>query len=223
MSFLDRLRGDRDRTSRDRDQDRDQDRWRQAGSDPGRRADFYGERNEPWNEPRGEGFQRRGWRQGSDYYGDNPERYGAGNYDATGYEGQSFNDRWQNAYSGSSASSGHGGRTEGQFRGVGPKGYRRSDDRIREDVCERLTVDERIDASNMDVIVKDCEVILSGTVNSREEKRRAEDLIESLSGVKDVNNNLRVVYQSGLGQGSSDQDRQPGITQPGQTTPGARH
>jgi hypothetical protein len=92
----------------------------------------------------------------------------------------------------------------GQFRGRGPRGYRRSDERIREDVCECLTDDERIDATNVQVEVKDCEVTLSGTVNSREEKRRAEDLIERLSGVKDVHNTLRVVNEGGLIEGAGD-------------------
>lgn len=93
----------------------------------------------------------------------------------------------------------------GQFRGRGPKGYKRSDERIREDVCECLTEDERIDATNVEVQVKDCEVTLTGSVNSREEKRRAEDLIDRLAGVRDINNNLRVVNEGGLIEGSQSQ------------------
>ena len=81
----------------------------------------------------------------------------------------------------------------GHYCGRGPKGYRRSDERIREDVCEYLTDDDRIDASNIDVTVRECEVTLAGSVNSREEKRRAEHLIERLSGVRDVFNQLRIV------------------------------
>jgi osmotically-inducible protein OsmY len=88
-----------------------------------------------------------------------------------------------------------GGAAHRSFRGRGPLGYRRSDERIREDACESLTQDDRVDASNIEVRVKDCEVTLSGSVNSRDEKRRAEDLIERLSGVKDVNNSLRVARQ----------------------------
>ena len=93
----------------------------------------------------------------------------------------------------------------GQFRGRGPKGYKRSDERIREDVCECLTEDERIDPTNVEVQVKDCEVTLTGSVNSREEKRRAEDLIDRLAGVRDINNNLRVVNEGGLIEGSQSQ------------------
>lgn len=84
------------------------------------------------------------------------------------------------------------GEEGGQHRGRGPKGYRRSDDRIREDISDRLTDDAWLDASNIDVEVKDCEVILKGEVSSREDKRRAEDLAESISGVRNVQNHLRV-------------------------------
>ena len=80
----------------------------------------------------------------------------------------------------------------GLHRGRGPKGYRRSDERIHEDVCERLTEDPFIDASNVEVIVKDGEITLNGTVTSRGLKRRAEDLAELASGVSHVQNNLRV-------------------------------
>lgn len=80
----------------------------------------------------------------------------------------------------------------GPHRGRGPKGYKRSDERIHEDVCERLTEDRFIDASNIEVEVKGGEVTLSGTVASRGLKRRAEDLVEMASGVSHVQNNLRV-------------------------------
>jgi BON domain len=80
----------------------------------------------------------------------------------------------------------------GSHRGRGPKGYKRSDQRIHEDVCERLTEDRFIDASNIEVVVKEGEVTLSGIVSSRGLKRRAEDLAEMASGVAHVQNNLRV-------------------------------
>ena len=80
----------------------------------------------------------------------------------------------------------------GPHRGRGPKGYQRSDERIHEDVCERLTEDPLIDASNIEVLVQDGEITLNGTVTSRGLKRRAEDLAELASGVSHVQNNLRV-------------------------------
>jgi osmotically-inducible protein OsmY len=80
----------------------------------------------------------------------------------------------------------------GGYRGKGPKDYHRSEDRIREDVCDRLTDDDMLDATNIHVEIKADEVILSGTVNNREQKRRAEDLVESISGVRDVENRIRI-------------------------------
>jgi len=48
----------------------------------------------------------------------------------------------------------------GRFAGRGPKGYERSDDRIREDVCDRLMDDPEVAASNLTVEVRGGEVIL---------------------------------------------------------------
>ncbi|HEX2061374.1 MAG TPA: BON domain-containing protein [Thermoanaerobaculia bacterium] len=78
------------------------------------------------------------------------------------------------------------------YRGRGPKNYQRSDERIREDVCERLTMDHDVDASDVEVNVADGVVTLSGSVSDRRAKRLAEDLCESVRGVKDVQNDLRV-------------------------------
>jgi osmotically-inducible protein OsmY len=79
-----------------------------------------------------------------------------------------------------------------EHRGRGPKGYRRSDERIKEDVNDRLSDDYYLDASDVEVTVTNTEVTLTGTVNSREDKRRAEDIAESVSGVTNVENRLRV-------------------------------
>lgn len=83
------------------------------------------------------------------------------------------------------------GEDEGH-RGRGPKGYRRSDERIREDVNDSLTEDSSIDASNIEVKVENGEITLSGTVSDRRSRRAAEDLAEAISGVSHVQNNLRV-------------------------------
>jgi hypothetical protein len=77
-------------------------------------------------------------------------------------------------------------------RGRGPLGYRRSDERINDDVHDRLTEDPHIDASGITASVKDGEVTLAGTVTSRHAKHHAEHIVEDLSGVKHVQNNLRV-------------------------------
>ncbi len=80
----------------------------------------------------------------------------------------------------------------GEHRGKGPKDYQRSEERIREDVCDRLSDDDRVDASHIQVQVQKNEVILTGNVSNRDEKRRAEDLVDSISGVRNVENRIRV-------------------------------
>ena len=79
----------------------------------------------------------------------------------------------------------------GGFFGKGPKGYVRSDDRIREDVCDRLSADDELDASDITVSVSQGEVTLEGSVSDRRSKHRAEDISDAINGVKDVHNRLR--------------------------------
>ena len=69
----------------------------------------------------------------------------------------------------------------GMYAGRGPRGYRHSDERIREDVNERLTDDWRVDAIDIEVSVDNGVVTLAGRVGSRAEKRRAEDIAESVA------------------------------------------
>ncbi|HYH20130.1 MAG TPA: BON domain-containing protein [Azospirillum sp.] len=90
----------------------------------------------------------------------------------------------------------------GGHRGRGPRGYTRSDERIRDDVNDRLTDDPYVDASDIDVAVSGCEVTLTGTVDSRMARRRAEDIVEAVSGVTHVQNNLRVRQQAGVTAGA---------------------
>jgi hypothetical protein len=79
------------------------------------------------------------------------------------------------------------------YTGRGPKDYRRSDDRIREEVCDVFTDDWRLDASDVTVKVEGTEVTLTGTVATRDQKRRAEELAERVRGVGDVHNQIRVM------------------------------
>jgi osmotically-inducible protein OsmY len=99
-------------------------------------------------------------------------------------------------------------RRGSNFRGRGPKGYTRSDDRIREDINDRLTDDYALDASEIEVSVDGGDVVLSGTVDSRFDKRRAEDIAEMVSGVRNVENRVRVSERdhSGWGSRSSEYD-----------------
>ena len=79
-----------------------------------------------------------------------------------------------------------------KHRGKGPKGFKRSDDSIREDINSRLTDDAYLDASEIEVAVENGDVTLTGTVPDKSSKRRAEDVAELVSGVSNVENRLRV-------------------------------
>jgi osmotically-inducible protein OsmY len=78
------------------------------------------------------------------------------------------------------------------YRGRGPRNYQRSDQRIEEDVNDRLTDFPYIDASDIEVSVGNRDVILSGYVKSRYEKRLAESIAEDVSGVTNVENRIRI-------------------------------
>ncbi len=80
--------------------------------------------------------------------------------------------------------------------GRGPKGWKRPDDRIREDLSEQLERHPGIDASEIEVQVSQGEVTLTGTVSDRHAKRMAEDVAEHVSGVRDVQNQIRVQRDS---------------------------
>jgi BON domain len=79
-----------------------------------------------------------------------------------------------------------------RYHGLGPKNYKRSDERIREDVSDHLSDDPYVDASEIEVNVHNSEVTLSGAVENRIQRRRAELAAEQVSGVSHIQNNLRV-------------------------------
>lgn len=81
---------------------------------------------------------------------------------------------------------------EGPHRGRGPKGYRRSDERLREQICERLTEDPHVDATDLEIEVSNGQVTLSGTVSDRAMRWRAEDLAEECARGSEVQNRIRV-------------------------------
>ncbi|AKF86425.1 hypothetical protein MFUL124B02_26555 [Myxococcus fulvus 124B02] len=104
---------------------------------------------------------------------------------------------------------GHGGYAGGSSRtraprGRGPRGYQRGDDRIRADICDRL-MQEWMDASDVGVQVLDGVVTLAGSVRSRDEKRAIEDVTESVLGVKEVLNHLRLHRSGGVAHPPSSQ------------------
>ena len=95
------------------------------------------------------------------------------------------------------------------FAGKGPKGYVRSDERIHEEVCELLS-EGHLDASDIDVAVKDAEVTLRGTVCDRRTKRLAEELVEGVRGIKDIQNQLKVSSSIGNKSGGQKTEGAPG-------------
>jgi len=112
----------------------------------------------------------------------------------------------------------------GRHRGVGPKGYQRSDSRIEEDINDALTDNDYLDASEITCSVSNGEVTLSGTVRDRNSKRLAENIAEQISGVRNVENRIRV--ESATGQNipitTSEQTAMPsGTASKAQTTKGS--
>ncbi len=83
----------------------------------------------------------------------------------------------------------------GPHAGKGPRGYTRSDERIYDEVCMLMTRHGQLDASDVNVEVHNGEVTLTGTVPDRPSKRLAEDISDSVYGVRDVNNQLKLRQQ----------------------------
>ncbi|MGH9347021.1 MAG: BON domain-containing protein [Vicinamibacterales bacterium] len=83
-------------------------------------------------------------------------------------------------------------RVPGPYTGRGPKGYQRSDERIREELSDRLTAHGMIDATDIEIRIQGGEVTLTGFVDSREAKHAAEDCTEDVPGVREVHNQLRI-------------------------------
>jgi len=88
------------------------------------------------------------------------------------------------------------GTSQRPFANRGPKGYKRSDERIQDDVNDALS-EGTIDASEITVKVQNGEVTLTGSVPDRHTKFMAESLAENVLGVGDVANQLKVNRSSG--------------------------
>jgi hypothetical protein len=110
-----------------------------------------------------------------------------------------------------------GWRRDERLIGRGPRGYQRSDERIREDVCDRLC-EGYLDASEIEVRVNDGVVTLIGKLDDRRDKRIAESLAESVQGVKDVDNQLRINRDRDNGEDMR-RGARPGTIRPGTTSP----
>jgi hypothetical protein len=157
-----------------------------------------GERPPHWGGPGATEWSEGGW----------DGRSGASEHRRThgrdlGTTGQSYgyDERQPSAMGG-----GHGHQRRPHLIGKGPKGYQRSDARIQEEVSEKLS-HGFLDASDIEVTVQNGEVILQGTVETKADRRIAEDVIEEVSGVRDIDNRLKVKRGGSTGEGIGHKER----------------
>lgn len=152
-----------------------------------------------WMEERDRDWRDRDWRRSEAYGRGGEQRTWAGS--ARPAEAGTPDDGYSRSYG---ADRDRDERRQGYVtrrrgcRGLGPRGYQRSDARISDDVHDRLTEDPWLDASDIEVAVNGGEVTLSGRVDCRDAKHHAEWLVEDLSGVRHVQNNLRVDPTAGF-------------------------
>ncbi|HEY9790053.1 MAG TPA: BON domain-containing protein [Candidatus Obscuribacterales bacterium] len=136
--------------------------WEPGRHEYGEQSRFGGDRDMESGMPYGRGYEGYGRSWGEE------ERSGLG---------QSYGAREQSMF-------GH--------RGRGPRSYRRSDERISDDINEQLTMHPEVDASDIEVLVENGIITLRGSVDCRHGKRLAEDIAEDVYGVREVHNELRI-------------------------------
>lgn len=91
---------------------------------------------------------------------------------------------------------------DGGSRRIDPKGYVRSDERVREIVCEYLA-HSGLDVSDVSVSVAQGCVTLEGTAPDRRTKHRIEDSVDACAGVRDVDNRIRIAgRETGRSEGA---------------------
>lgn len=194
-----------DRPWERREGGRDWDRWRREQQERMRRE------GEPWREREYEGYGGRPGSEGMGYrtYGGGEERWGDRGYPRELREYRPEGDRpWVERGPSSRGREPTRGLVEWEDRGPlewlghkvreatgrpgrGPKGYTRSDERIHDEVCERIAR-SGVDADDVEVKVANREVTLSGTVASREHKWWLENIADDVFGVEEIHNHLRV-------------------------------
>jgi osmotically-inducible protein OsmY len=212
---------DDNRSSRDWDEGEGStrgDRQREAGEQggPSGRYSGYGDFGRGDYNQRGRGDQGNygepNYSYGQPSYGQDFGSSGTSNYGRSGYGQRGYGRESEYSRSGSSFGeygqqygqpsgqfgSRGGSQGQGMHRGKGPKNFQRSDERVKELLCERLHDDPDIDASEITVNVQNGRITLEGTVDSRRTKMAVEDVAEQI-GVQDVQNNLRVQKQGERG------------------------
>jgi osmotically-inducible protein OsmY len=178
----------------------------------GQPSGFYGQGSQRYGQgisgsDEGMGREQRSLRGDQGSWGGQPT--GRGNsMQADGWSAEPDEMRWgrQQGLYGSSEYGGYisSQRSQADYQshaGKGPKGWQRSDERIREEVNEALARHPEIDASEIEVRVEKAEVTLTGTVDDRRTKRLAEDIVERVFGVKEVENKVKVKGRGFFGLG----------------------
>ncbi|MEW6169226.1 MAG: BON domain-containing protein [Pseudomonadota bacterium] len=137
----------------------------------------------------------------SDYrrWGGEGGRGSGGGYDMAGGYAAMDDYGAEGAWRGDASQGGRGGTTgnpwqarRGRYARQGPKGYARSDQRIWEDVCERLYHADDVDVSDVSVDVNGGTVKLEGRVPERWMKYRIEDICDDALGVLEIDNRIRI-------------------------------
>jgi hypothetical protein len=151
------------------------------GGGPGGRSGEWGGTRRGYGQERWGGFQ-----PGGGYRDDGPGQGGSlsGGYDPWG---AGVGQRYRQG-------GGYGVQQRRTHRG--PKGYKRSDERLKEDISERL-MNMDVDASEVSVEVQSGKVTLEGTVSERWMKHTIEDVADACPGVQDVDNRIRVQLDEG--------------------------
>jgi osmotically-inducible protein OsmY len=184
--------------------------WPRRSDEASYSSDPYFARHRGYGPSRGSGYDSGRYSGGSEARRGDVERGSQGDERYFGQGGQSYDldrggsdDRqsYRNRSGGHYGSQGGGSLSmeswaSGPHTGRGPKGYKRSDQQIIEDACQRLERDGQVDASEIEVSADDGIVRLRGTVSDRESKKRAERCVESVYGARDVVNELRVSQSS---------------------------
>lgn len=192
----------------------------QGGRNQNRRGGEWSSRSQENRGYPGEGFGDRGDyspmnRYGQDFGRQSFDGYGQSRNRQSENQGQFVNQgsRFGQPISGEYGSS--QGNLERSHAGVGPKNYKRSDERIKEDLCEMFSANPWLDASNTEVEVKQGVVTLTGTVGDRRARQLMEDIADDVPGVKDVECQIKLETKTkagamGTGEKSGEKDKERG-------------
>jgi len=193
--------GGQRRGNEGREFNRDYGQERGTGWQENRGWDRWNPGNQGWQGGRGGGWEGERWEGGYPSRGDEygiESRYGRNDWNRCDWNQGMMGGNWNQNAERRRYDQGdwnRGGWMQGQHAGRGPRSFKRQDDRIEEDINEQLTRHPMIDATEIEVKVQNGEVTLQGHVDSREAKRMAEDVAESVFGVKEVTNQIKIQFR----------------------------